>query len=106
MSSYEQKYNQMINNQEYIIIELEKSCGWSCFIRVYKIASIEYLYKTVSLSFGNDKNNFNLYVNNDVSLDITNNMTVIEMINTYKLKPIYPYPNKLVYKLLYINDKL
>ena len=91
------------------IFEITKCCGYSTFILVYKKQTLLDLYKIVSLDFECSTLK-SLYAKNDLgeklTVPITELLTIKDFIIKYRqdyLKPIYPVPNQIVYKL-YLDD--
>ena len=98
-----------IKNSSYII-EVTKTCGYSDFILMYKDNSLLDLYKNISLHFV-CKDIKQLYIlnvetNTKINIPITEKITIRQYItenNNTTLKPIYPMPCNIVYRI-YFDD--
>ncbi len=98
-----------IKNSSYII-EVTKTCGYSDFILMYKDNSLLDLYKNISLHF-ECKDIKQLYIlnvetNTKINIPITEKITIRQYItenNNTTLKPIYPMPCNIVYRI-YFDD--
>jgi len=93
----------------HFIFEIEKCCGYTEWISVYKKNTLEQLYDNLNIQFANNNTNINKLFSidengNKIFID-NNNLLVVDFIRTHPLlfKPIYPIPNWIVYKL-YLDD--
>ena len=87
------------------IFEIQKCCGYSEWISVYKKDTLRQLYNNLNIQFAtNQKTIHKLYLINDEGdkILIENNDIIVSEIIKY-LKPIYPMPHWIVYKL-YLDD--
>jgi len=87
------------------IFEIQKCCGYSEWISVYKKDTLRQLYNNLNIQFAtNQKTIHKLYLINDEGdkILIENNDIIVSDIIKY-LKPIYPMPHWIVYKL-YLDD--
>ena len=107
MNEFELKKNNFLRifYEYHYIFEIQKCCGYSEWISVYKKDTIKQLYNNLNIQFAtNIKSIYKLYfINNEGNkiLVENNNMIVSEFIK--KLNPIYPMPYWIVYKL-YLDD--
>ena len=109
-------YSNNISNTKYII-EVSKLCGYSEFLFVFKEYTLLDLYKNVSYQFvcGDIKNLFliNEETKIKIRIPLTELITVREYITDIQnsknmeiknmLKPVYPLPNPVVYRI-YLDD--
>ena len=103
------QFIKQIGNNQYII-ELQKCCGYSEFMLVYKEQSLADLYKMISChtSFPveNIREVFILsYTTGDkIHIPPINNMTIHAFIrectNNRNIQPVYPLPDKVVYRII------
>ena len=107
MNEFELKKNDFLRifYEYHYIFEIQKCCGYSEWISVYKKDTIQQLYNNLNIQFAtNKKSIYKLYfINNEGNkiLVENNNMIVSEIIKN--LNPIYPMPYWIVYKL-YLDD--
>jgi len=89
------------------IFEIQKCCGYSEWISVYKKDSLSQLYHNLNIQFATYENTDNkLYIFDNYGNKIfieNNEMNIYDFIKEHTLKPIYPYPDWIVYKL-YLDD--
>ena len=107
---FQDKLSQFIkqvgNNQ--FIIELQKCCGYSEFILVYKQQSLADLYKIVAChitcSVEHIRDLFIVSSGEKIHIPPSNNITVntfiYQQINNRTIVPVYPLPDKVVYKII------
>ena len=114
-AEYNAKLDDLCNkipNNKYIF-EVTKLCGYGEFLLVYKKQTLLDLYKTVSMQ-SECKDIKELFfmdsiTNQKIRVPITNEITVWEFIFSKNngpnqvIKPIYPIPCKIVYRL-YFDD--
>lgn len=106
------QYVDNIHNYKFIF-EVTKLCGYGEFMTVFKNQSLLDLYSTISYQFDNREIKSLFFVN-----DITGGKIMIPMSSTIRIKdfisglnsgnnmvikPIYPVPCKIVYRL-YFDD--
>ena len=98
-----------IQNNKYII-EVTKTCGYSEFILIYKDNTLLDLYKNISLHFEciDIKKLYLLKeeTQEQINIPITEKITLRQYIsanNNTILKPIYPIPCNIVYRI-YFDD--
>ena len=112
ITTFNEKFNTFqsnIKNYSYII-EVTKTCGYSEFILICKDNTLLDLYKHISLHF-ECKNIKKLYVLNEetqeiIIIPVTEKITLRQYIvenNNTSLKPIYPIPCHIVYRI-YFDD--
>jgi hypothetical protein len=109
-------FNNNISNTKYII-EVSKLCGYSEFLFVFKEYTLLDLYKNVSFQFICKDINC-LFIRNEETkvkfrIPITELITIREFITDIQnstnmeiknmLKPVYPLPNPIVYRI-YLDD--
>jgi hypothetical protein len=104
---FESKKNdffRILNEYQYIF-EIEKCCGYAEWISVYKKDTISQLYKNLNNQFSTNQKTINrLYIiDNGNKLYIENNDSSISDFIKNHLKPIYPLPCSIIYKL-YLDD--
>ena len=103
--------NRIPNNQ--YIFEITKLCGHGQFITIFKKQTLLDLYKIISLYY-NCKDIKQLFfinscTNQKIHIPITDLITIQEFLFTHNLgstqiiKPIYPIPCKVVYRI-YFDD--
>ena len=98
-----------IHYEYHYIFEIEKSCGYTEWISVYKKDTLEQLYHNINIQFANNsKTNHKLFIidNNSNKIFIENNNTILSDFirnNSLFFTPIYPIPNWIVYRL-YLDD--
>ena len=115
VSEYNAKFDDLCNkipNNKYIF-EVTKLCGYGEFLLIYKKQTLLDLYKTVSMQSEckDIKELFfiNSITNEKIRVPITNEITIWEFIFSKNngpnqaIKPIYPIPCKIVYRL-YFDD--
>ena len=110
-AKFEDLCNKIPNNK--YIFEVTKLCGYGEFLLVYKKQSLLDLYRTVSMQTEckDIKELFfvNSITNEKIRVPITNEITIWEFIFSKNngpnqaIKPIYPIPCKIVYRL-YFDD--
>jgi len=108
---YQDKLSQFIRQigNTQFIIELQKCCGYSEFILVYKEQSLADLYKIITChttcSFSNIRGLFILSSGERIEIPHSNNITINtfirENVNNHRLVPVYPLPDKVVYKIIF-----
>jgi len=112
---YNFKIEDLVNkipNNKYIF-EITKLCGYGEFLVVYKKQTLLDLYKTVSMQF-ECKDIKELFFINDstnekIRIPITNEITIWNFLFSHNngpvqlIKPKYPVPCKIVYKI-YFDD--
>ena len=114
-SEYNAKFLQLCNgitNQQYIF-EITKLCGFGQFLTAYKKQSLLDLYKTVSIQFECKDIKQLFFINNctneRIRIPITDEITIWQFIfshnsgSTQIIKPVYPVPCKIVYRI-YFDD--
>ena len=107
MNEFELKKNNFLRifYEYHYIFEIQKCCGYSEWISVYKKDTIKQLYNNLNIQFAtNEKSIYKLYLINNEGNKIlveNNDMIVSEFIKN--LNPIYPMPYWIVYKL-YLDD--
>jgi hypothetical protein len=87
------------------IFEIQKCCGYTEWISIYKKDTLQQLYHNLNIQFAtNEKTFYKLFfIDNDGNkIFIENNDTNASDLIKY-LKPIYPLPDWIVYKL-YLDD--
>ena len=113
-TEYNDKFEQLcnrINNDKYIL-EVTKLCGYGEFNTIYKKQTLLDLYAIIMLQF--DREIIQIFFLNDITkekitIPITNSITIQDFIFKYNsgteliIKPIYPIPCKIVYRL-YFDD--
>ena len=87
--------------------EVTKCCNYSTFVLVNKRATLLELYKEVSIWFECKTMN-ELYIisedkNEKKSIPMTDIVQLKDFINEQHMKPIYPVPNNVVYRI-YLDD--
>jgi hypothetical protein len=111
---YEAKLSDYVSRltNQHIILELTKLCGYGCFIPINKKSTLIELYNSVSLLFEREVLELffiNSETNEKIKVPISGNTSVQDFIFThnsgsnYKIRPIYPIPCKVVYRL-YFDD--
>jgi hypothetical protein len=89
------------------IFEIQKCCGYTEWISVYKKDTLRQLYHNLNIQFAtNEKTNHKLFFNDndgDMVFIENNEMNISDFIRIHSLKPIYPLPHWIVYKL-YLDD--
>jgi hypothetical protein len=111
---YEAKLNDYVNGltNQHIMLEVTKLCGYGCFMPVNKKATLIELYDSVSRLF--EREIIELFFRNEDVLEkiivpISSQITLQEFIFKHNsgpscvIKPIYPVPMKVVYRL-YFDD--
>lgn len=91
-------------NTKYIF-EITKCCNYSTFVLVNKRATLLDLYKEVSIWF-ECKTVKELYIVSNSekhTIPITEMVQLKDYIYSQNMKPIYPVPNKVVYRI-YLDD--
>jgi hypothetical protein len=99
--------NQLGNTQ--FIIELQKCCGYSEFIIIYKEQSLADLYKIISCHttchISNIRDLFILSAGERIHIPPSNNITINtfirENVNNHTIVPVYPLPDKVVYRIIF-----
>jgi hypothetical protein len=112
IDDYNLKFEQFCNsipNNKYMF-EISKLCGYGEFITIFKKQPLLDLYNTISLQFNREIIEIfflNSITNEKIKIPITTNMTIQDFISTLNsepeliIKPIYPVPCKVVYKIYY-----
>jgi len=112
IDDYNLKFEQFCNsipNNKYMF-EISKLCGYGEFITIFKKQPLLDLYNTISLQFNREIIEIfflNSITNEKIKIPITTNMTIQNFISTLNsgpeliIKPIYPVPCKVVYKIYY-----
>jgi len=105
------KYYTSIVNLKFIL-EVEKCCGYSEFVSIFKTNSMANLYSEVRNQFGNQtikdlyvfntETNQGLYLPNDANIIVS----VFISQNSSFFKPIYPLPASVVYKIRFDDGHL
>jgi hypothetical protein len=106
ISEFDKKINHFITSipSSRYIFEVSKFCGYSEFLIIYKNEPLSNLYKNVSLQFEcPDVKGLYLTNNKDNKIPITSMFTIREFIIKEKIKPYYPLPSQVVYKI-YLDD--
>ena len=107
MNEFELKKNDFLRifYEYHYIFEIQKCCGYTEWISVYKKDTLQQLYHNLNIQFATNEKTINkLYFidNNQNIIFIENNDTnVSDFIRS--LKPIYPFPDWIVYKL-YLDE--
>ena len=114
ITQYENKLNEYVcglSNENYIF-EITKLCGYGCFLPVNKNVSLVDLHNTVSLYFQRDIIELfflNCVTNEKIKVPITSQSRIRDFLCLHNsgasptIKPIYPVPCQIVYKL-YLDD--
>jgi len=114
-SKYNEKFTDLCNKipNNKFIFEITKLCGYGEFLTVYKKQSLLDLYKTVSMQFECKDIKELFFINNctneKIRIPITSEITIWQFIFNYNsgpsqiIKPIYPVPCKIVYRI-YFDD--
>ena len=97
----------------HFIFEVTKLCGYGEFMTVFKNQSLLDLYSTISYQFDNRDIKELFFVNDltgqKIMVPISSNIRIKDFISGFNIggnlaiKPIYPLPNKIVYRL-YFDD--
>ena len=114
-SEYNAKFTDLCNKipNDKFIFEITKLCGYGEFLLVYKKQTLLDLYKTVSMQTECKDIKELFFVNNitneKIRIPITNEITIWQFIFSHNsgptqiIKPIYPVPCKIVYRI-YFDD--
>ena len=114
-SEYNAKFTDLCNKipNNKFIFEITKLCGYGEFLTVYKKQSLLELYKTVSMQFECKDIKELFFINNctneKIRIPITDEITIWQFIFSHNsgptqiIKPIYPVPCKIVYRI-YFDD--
>ena len=102
------QFIKQIGNTQFII-ELQKCCGYSEFILVYKQQSLADLYKIISchttFPIENIRGLFILSNGEKIHIPPSNNITIksfiTENVNNRTIAPVYPLPDKVVYRIIF-----
>ena len=104
-------FNKISNNR--YIFEITKLCGYGEFLTVYKKQTLLDLYKSVSMHFECKDIKELFFINSfngeKIRIPITDEITIFQFIfnnnngSAQIIKPIYPVPCKIVYRL-YFDD--
>jgi hypothetical protein len=102
------QFIKQIGNTQFII-ELQKCCGYSEFILVYKQQSLADLYKIISChttcSMEHIRDLFILSSGEKIHIPPSNNITINafihEQVNNRTIVPVYPLPDKVVYRIIF-----
>lgn len=109
---YEAKLTDFVNgltNQNHIF-EITKLCGYGCFMPINKNNSLLDLYNSVSLLYEREIIELffvNNVTNEKIKVPISSHVRIHDFIFQYNsgsnlvIKPIYPVPCKIVYRLYY-----
>jgi hypothetical protein len=111
-TEYNEKFAQLCNrisNNKYIF-EITKLCGYGEFLTAYKTQSLLDLYNIISLQF--DREIVEIFFLNNIThekikIPITSNIKIQDFIfncnsgSQQIIKPIYPIPCKIVYRIYY-----
>ncbi len=108
---YQDKLSKFINQfgNTQFIIELQKCCGYSEFIIIYKEQSLADLYKIISCHttcpLSNIRDLFILSSGERIHIPPSNNITINtfirENVNNHTIVPVYPLPDKVVYRIIF-----
>jgi hypothetical protein len=111
---YQNKLSKFINQigNTQFIIELQKCCGYSEFIIIYKEQTLADLYKIISCHTSCPISNIRgLFVLSNCvngerihippSNNITINTFIRENVNNHTIVPVYPLPDKVVYRIIF-----
>jgi hypothetical protein len=114
-SEYNAKFEDLCNkipNYQYIF-EITKLCGYGEFFTIHKKQSLLDLYKMISLFYECKDIKELFFINNctneRIKIPITEKITIWQFIFNHNsgssqiIKPIYPVPCKIVYRL-YFDD--
>ena len=114
-SEYNAKFEQLcsgIPNYQYIF-EITKLCGHGQFLTIHKKQSLLDLYKMISLFYECKDIKGLFFINNctgeKISVPITEEISIWKFIFSHNngsnqiIKPVYPVPCKIVYRL-YFDD--
>ena len=106
--NFEIKQNEFmrIHYEYHYIFEIEKCCGYSEWISVYKKDTLEHLYHNLNIQISNNNNKLFMMDKNFNKVFIENtNISISDFIrnNPSFFIPIYPIPNWIIYKL-YLDD--
>ena len=106
------QYIDSLQNYQFIF-EVTKLCGYGEFMTVFKNQSLLDLYSTISYQFDNREIKELFFVNDitgqKIMVPISSNIRIKDFISglntggNLAIKPIYPNPNKNVYRL-YFDD--
>jgi hypothetical protein len=105
---YDQHLGNLIKqlpNMKYTF-EVTKCCNYSTFVIVNKRATLLDLYKEVSIWFEcKTMNELYIYTetNEKQTIPMTDMVQLKDFINGQRMKPIYPVPNNVVYRI-YLDD--
>jgi hypothetical protein len=114
-SEYNAKFTDLCNKipNDKFIFEITKLCGYGEFLLVYKKQTLLDLYKTVSTQTECKDIKELFFINNctneKIRIPITNEISIWQFIFTHNsgptqiIKPIYPVPCKIVYRI-YFDD--
>lgn len=115
VSEYNSKFDDLCNkipNNKYIF-EITKLCGYGEFLTIYKKQTLLDLYKTVSIQFECKDIKELYFINNctneKLRIPITDEITIWQFMfnhnsgSTQIIKPLYPVPCKIVYRI-YFDD--
>jgi hypothetical protein len=107
-----QQYIDTIPNYKFIF-EVTKLCGYGEFITVFKNQSLLDLYSTISYQFDNREIKELFFINDTtgekIKIPISSTIRIKDFISGHNvgphlnIKPIYPVPCKMVYRL-YFDD--
>jgi len=112
IDEYNSKFEQLCNgipNNKYMF-EITKLCGYGQFLTIFKKQTLLDLYNSISLEFNREIIEIfflNSITNKKIKIPITSNITIQDFIFTHNsgpeliIKPIYPVPCKVVYKIYY-----
>jgi hypothetical protein len=108
-NTYQNKYDEFLQNinNNMFTFEVEKCCGYSTFITVYKNQKLIDLYSNIIHHFGNIEIKELYFISPEgerINIQISNK-TVSEFVSSHilcnpvKLVPIYELPKPVIYKL-------
>ena len=113
-NQYQNKHDEFLRNINNLMFtfEVEKLCGYSTFITIYKNQTLIDLYSNIIHHFGNTEIKELFFItpqNERINIPISNK-TVSDFVSSYiicnpiKLVPIYELPNPVIYRL-FLNDE-
>jgi len=107
-----QQYIETTTNNKFIF-EITKLCGYGEFLTIFKNQTLVELYATISYQFGNREIKSLFFVNEvtneKIPVPICSTTRIKDFIASYNsgknlvIRPIYPMPCKIVYRL-YFDD--
>jgi len=113
-NQYQNKHDEFLRNINNLMFtfEVEKLCGYSTFITIYKNQTLIDLYSNIIHHFGNTEIKELFFItpqNERINIPISNK-TVSDFVSSYiicnpiKLVPIYELPKPVIYRL-FLNDE-